>query len=111
MKLETKLIGKVAQHKLVKVEGKPPFLDLKIDVVLSTTSGKEITHWVTCKVWKGLAVEIESQLTKGCLVEVSGRPEIKPFLRRDGSAGAELIVHADTFRVLDDEETSEDDVE
>jgi single-stranded DNA-binding protein len=111
MKLVIKLVGKVAQHKLVKVEGKPPFLDVKVDVVLVTASGKEFTHWVTCKVWKEMAVEIEPLLSKGCLVEVSGRPEVKPFLRRDGSAGAELIVHADTIRVVDDEETPEDDSE
>lgn len=109
MKLVIKLVGKVAQHKLVKVEGKPPFLDVKIDVVLSTASGKEVTFWVTAKVWKGLAMETEPLLSKGCMVEVSGRPEVKPYLRRDGSPGAELVVHADEIRVLDGEENSEDE--
>ncbi len=111
MKLETKLVGRVAQYKLVKVEGKNPFLDIKIDVVIPTASGKEYTHWVTCKVWHPLASEIEPLLTKGCMVEVTGRPEVKPYSRRDGSPGAELVVHADTIRVVDDEETPEDDVE
>jgi len=109
MKLETKLVGKVAQHKLITVPGKAPFLDVKVDVVLATASGKEFTHWVTCKVWQGLAVETEPLLSRGCMVEVSGRPEVKPYLRRDASAGAELIVHAEEIRVLDDDETSEDE--
>lgn len=108
MKLQMNLVGQVAQYKLITIPGKAPFLDVKIDVVIPTASGKEVTHWVTCKVWKGLAVEIEPQLTKGCMVEVSGRPEVKPYSKRDGSAGAELIVHADEIRVLDDEENSGD---
>ena len=83
---------------------------MKVDVVLATASGKEFTHWVTCKVWHPLAEKIEPLLSKGCMVEVSGRPEVKPYLRRDGTAGAEFVVHADEIRVLDDEETSEDDV-
>ncbi len=111
MKLEINLVGQVAQYKLITVPGKAPFLDVKIDVIIACASGKEVTFWVTCKVWKGLAVEIEPLLSKGRLVEVSGRPEVKPYSKRDGSPGAELIVHADTFRVLDDEETSEDNGE
>lgn len=59
--------------------------------------------------WHGLALETEPLLHKGCMVEISGRPEVKPYLRRDGSAGAELIVHAEEIRVLDDEGTSEDE--
>ncbi len=102
------VVGKIAQHKLITIPGKAPFLDVKIDVVIPTASGKEVTHWVTCKVWKEKALEIEPLLSKGCIVEVSGRSEVKSFLRRDGSAGAELIVHADEIRVLDDEENSEE---
>lgn len=112
MKININLVGKVAQHKLVAIKGKHPFLDIKIDVVIPTASGKQVTHWVTCKVWQGLATKTEPLLAKGCcMVEVSGRPEIKPYSKRDGSPAAELIVHADTIRVLDDEETSDDDVE
>lgn len=109
MRLNTTLVGKVAQHKLINVPGKAPFLDVKIDVVIPTASGKEYTHWVTCKVWQGLAVETERQLSKGCMVEVSGRPEVKPFNRRDGSAGAELIVHAQEIRVVPTITTSDDE--
>jgi hypothetical protein len=111
MKININLVGKVAQHKLVAIEGKHPFLDIKIDVVIPMSSGKEYTHWVSCKVWHPLAEKTETLLTKGCMVSVSGRPEIKPYSKRDGSPAAELIVHAVTIRVLDDEETSEDDVE
>ncbi len=108
MKLKTTLVGQVAQHKLITVPGKPPFLDIKIDVVIPTASGKEFTQWVTCKVWQDLAVETEPLLSKGCMVEVSGRPEVKPFNRRDGSAGAELIVHAEEIEIVNGEENTED---
>jgi single-stranded DNA-binding protein len=111
MKLKTTIVGELAQHKLVQVEGKKPFLDLHVDVVLKSAAGKEYTQWVRVKVWHPLVEKIEPLLSKGCTVEVTGRPEVKPFSRRDGSAGAELIVHADTIRVVDDEETPEDDSE
>lgn len=108
MKIKMEIVGQVAQHKLIQVEGKPPFVDIKMDVVLPTASGKQVTQWVTCKVWKELAVEIEPKLNKGCMVAVSGRPEVKPYSRRDGSPGAELIVHADEISVLPSVEATED---
>jgi len=109
MKLNLTLLGRVTQYKLVQVEGKPPFLDIKIDVVVTTTSGKEFTHWLTCKVWHELAVKTEPLLTKGCMVSVSGNPEIKPYSRRDGSPGAELIVHAEKIAVVKTITTPPDD--
>lgn len=108
MKLNMNLVGKVAQQKLVQVEGKNPFLDLHLDVVLKTASGKEYTHYVRCKVWHPLAANTEPLLSKGCMVSVSGRPEVHPYSRRDGSPGAELIVHADEIDVVDGEEATED---
>lgn len=108
MKLKTILVGQVAQEKLVQIEGKKPFLDLNVDVVLKSAVGKEYTQWVRVKVWHPLAEEIEPLLSKGSMVEVTGRPEVKPYSRRDGSPGAELIVHADEIRVLADEETEDE---
>lgn len=105
------VVGKIAQHKLVEIEAKRPFLDIQIDVVLKTPSGKEYTQWVRCKVWHPLAEKIAPQLFTGCMIAVVGRPETKAYSKRDGNLGAELIVHADEIRVLDDEETSDDDVE
>lgn len=108
MKLKIALVGSVAQHKLIQIEGKNPFLDLHIDVFLKTPGGKEYTQWVRCKVWHPLAEKTELLLSKGCMVAVSGRPEVHPYSRRDGSPGAELIVHADEIQILDGEETKED---
>lgn len=48
MKLKMEIVGKITQLKLVEIPGKSPFLDIDIDVVLKTPSGKEYTHWVTC---------------------------------------------------------------
>ncbi len=100
MNIALKLVGKIAQHKLIQVEGKRPFLDLHIDVVVKTPSGKEYTHWLRCKVWNELAEKTAPLLTTGCLVAVSGRPEVHPYSRKDGSPAAELIVHADEIEVL-----------
>lgn len=107
MKININLVGKITQHKLVAIEGKRPFLDIHIDVVLPTPNGKEFTHWVRCKVWQELAEKTAPLLAKGCLVAVSGRPELNTYSRRDGSPGAELIVHADEIEVLSDATTTE----
>lgn len=110
MKLELKLIGRISQYKLVQVAGKPPFLDLHIDVVLPTASGKEFTHWIRVKVWKELAEKYAPMICKGMTVAVCGRPEAHPFSRRDDSPGAELIVHADEISILSGEATTETEV-
>ena len=110
MKLELKLIGCISQYKLIQVEGKPPFLDIQIDVALPTASGKEFVHWIRVKVWKELAEKYAPMLSKGMKVAVCGRPEAHPFSRRDGSPGAELIVHAYEISILPDAETTENEV-
>ena len=102
MKLELKTIGRIAQHKLIQLEGKRPFLDLHIDVVVKTALGKEYTHWLRCKVWHELAEKTAPLLSTGCMVAVSGRPEVHPYSKKDGSPAAELIVHADQIEVLAD---------
>jgi len=108
MELTLKLVGCIAQYKLVEIEGKRPFLDIHIDVVLPTAVGKEFTHWVRCKVWQELAEKTAPLLNKGCMVAVSGRPEAHPYSRRDGSPAAELIVHAEEIEIVDGEETTKD---
>jgi hypothetical protein len=65
--------------------------------------------WVRCKVWHPLAEKTEPLLSKGCMVAVSGRPQVHPYSRRDGSPGAELIVHAEEIQVLDGEESAENE--
>lgn len=110
MKLELKLIGCISQYKLIQVEGKPPFLDIHIDVVLPTASGKEFTHWIRVKVWKELAEKYAPMICKGMTVAVCGRPEAHPFSRRDGNPGAELIVHAYEISILSGEDATENEV-
>lgn len=100
MKIELQLIGKITQFKLVQLEGKRPFLDIQIDVVVQTAFGKEYTHWVRCKVWNELAQKIAPLLSNGCMVAVTGRPESHGYKKKDGSPAAELIVHADKIEVL-----------
>lgn len=109
MKLKTELVGRIAQHKLIQVAGKKPFVDLHIDVDLTTPTGKHYTQWVRCKVWHPLAEATAPLLSKGCMVTVNGRPEVHPYSRRDGSPGAELIVHAEEIDVLPEENDSEAD--
>lgn len=109
MNLNLNLIGIISQFKLVQIEGKKPFLDIHIDVVRKTASGKDNTQWVRVKVWQELAMKTAPLLSKGCMVAVSGRPEVHPFSRRDGSPGAELIIHAEEFEVLSGGKTTEDE--
>jgi single-stranded DNA-binding protein len=106
MKLETNLIGRIAQFKLIQLEGKRPFLDIQIEVVVKTAFGKEYTYWLRCKVWNELVQKIAPLLSNGCMVAVTGRPEVHPYSKKDGSPAAELIVHADKIDVLDEAETA-----
>ena len=100
MQLKLKLIGRITQYKLVEIKGKRPFLDLHIEVVIKTALGNEYIHWLRCKVWYELALETAPLLSTGCKVAVTGRPEVHPYSRRDGTPAAELIVHADEIEVL-----------
>ncbi len=106
MKIETNLVGRIAQHNLIQIEGKRPFLDLRIDVVLKTAMGKEFTHWIRVKVWHDLAEKTAPLLSNGCMVAVSGRPEVNPYSRKDGTPAAELVVHADQIEVLSEAEAA-----
>jgi single-stranded DNA-binding protein len=109
MKLNLNLVGIISQFKLVQIEGKKPFLDIHIDVVRKTASGKDNTQWVRAKVWQDLALKTAPLLCKGSMVAISGRPEVNAYSRRDGSPGAELVVHADEIEILSGEETTEDE--
>ena len=110
MKLNLNLVGIISQFKLVQIEGKKLFLDVNIDIVQTSASGKEYTTWLSCKVWHPLAEKIEPLLKKGCMVSVSGRPEVHPYSRRDGSPGAELVVHAEEIQVLSGGKTTEGEI-
>jgi single-strand DNA-binding protein len=60
----------------------------------------EETTWVDVSAWGGLAETCHQHLAKGRQVFVRGRPEVRAFTRKDGTAGAALQVTASEVMFL-----------
>lgn len=74
---------------------------LNIDLACNRTVGdKEYVDWYKAKVWGEFANELEPQIQKGDQLKVSGRVEAKGYLRKDGTAGADLVLHADDVQLM-----------
>ena len=99
MKNETTIMGHVGSVRLGKTENN---LDvLGIDVAINRKVGdKEYVDWVKVKVWGVLATKLEPHIQKGDKLLVSGRVEAKGYLRADGTAGADLVLHASNVELL-----------
>jgi single-strand DNA-binding protein len=93
MKNKITIIGHVGSVRPGKTENN---LDvLGIDLAINRKVGdKEYVDWVKVKVWGVLAVKLAPHIQKGDKLLVSGRAEAKGYLRKDGTAGADLVVHA-----------------
>lgn len=91
--------GNVGSTRLFQNEGKPDILN--IDVACNSKSGeKEFVDWYKVKVWGPLAGKLAPLIQKGDKLLVSGRPEAKGYLRKDGTVGADLVLHADDVQLL-----------
>lgn len=65
-----------------------------------TKTGKEVTNWVTCKLWGPRAEALSKHLVKGQGVIVEGRPEARGYKSNDGSVKTELVVHVNVFEFM-----------
>jgi single-strand DNA-binding protein len=65
-----------------------------------TKSGKEVTNWVTCKLWGPRAESLSKHLVKGQGVIVEGRPEARAYQGNDGSVKSDLVVHVNSFEFM-----------
>jgi single-strand DNA-binding protein len=97
--LEIKLTGNVGSCKLVTAAGKSPVLN--VNMATNRKMGdREFTDWTSVKIWGDRAERLAPHITKGTKLLVTGRPEARPFKANDGTAKAELVVHASEIEFL-----------
>lgn len=99
MNNETTIVGHVGSVRLGKTENN---LDvLGIDLALNRKVGdKEYVDWVKVKVWGERGKKLAPYIQKGDKLLVSGRAEAKGYLRKDGTAAADLVLHASNVELL-----------
>jgi single-stranded DNA-binding protein len=94
------ILGNVGSTRLFQEEENKQDL-LNIDVACNSKScGKEHVTWYKVKVWGALAAKLAPLIQKGDKLLISGRPEAKGYLRKDGTVGADLVLHADDVQLL-----------
>ena len=96
---EATILGNVGSVQLGKT---PNNLDvLSVDLACNHKGGdKGFTDWVKVKVWGERAPKLAPYIQKGDKLLVTGRPEAKGYLRKDGTAGADLVLHANEVEFL-----------
>jgi single-stranded DNA-binding protein len=100
--IETFVTGNVGSVKLTtkeKNEKGEGFAVLTFSVASHSkdSEGKEITNWVTCKVWGARGLALSKHIVQGQAVSVMGRPEAKTFPSENGTMKTDLVVHVDKF--------------
>lgn len=87
------VIGNVGSVRLFPNENSQDVL--KVDLACNRKQGdKEYTDWIRVKVWGDRGPKLAPHIRKGDKLYVRGRPEAKGFLRKDGTAAADLVLHA-----------------
>jgi len=97
--LKTEIIGNVGTCRLVKAPGKAPVLNVSL-AANRKMGDREFVDWVSVKVWGERAERLAPHITKGSKLLVIGRPEARSFKAADGTAKAELVVHASEIEFL-----------
>ena len=59
--------------------------------------GVNVTTYVNCSYW--ISTKITERLTKGCLVEVSGRIHVNAYKGADGEPKASLNCHVNNIKI------------
>lgn len=97
--LEITLTGSVGSSKLVTTAGKSSVLNVNI-ATNRKLGDREFTDWTSVKIWGERAEKLAPHVSKGMKLLVSGRPEARGYTAADGTAKAELIVHANEIEFL-----------
>lgn len=100
--IETFVTGNIGSIKLTskkEVENKEGFTVLTFSVASHSKDpkGKELTTWITCKVWGPRGEALGKHLVQGQAVSLIGRPEAKSYPGENGTTKTELVVHVDKF--------------
>ncbi len=97
--LKTEIIGNVGTCRLVKAPGKAPVLNVSL-ATNRKMGDREFVDWVSVKVWGERAEKLAPHIGKGTKLLVIGRPEARAYKANDGTAKAELVVHAAEIEFL-----------
>ncbi|MCL6563869.1 MAG: single-stranded DNA-binding protein [Firmicutes bacterium] len=74
---------------------------LAVDRPYANQQGQRETDFIDCIAWRKLAETIANHLSKGRLVAVEGRLQVRSYTAQDGSKRKVAEVVADTVRFLD----------
>lgn len=96
---EVKITGNVGTCRLVAIAGKTPVLNISL-ATNRRVGEREFTDWSSIKIWGEKAQKLAPFISKGTKLLVSGRPEARAFKSNDGTAKAELVVHANEVEFL-----------
>lgn len=97
--LKTTITGHVGTSRLVEPKGKSAVLNFSI-ATNRRVGEHEYTDWVSCKVWGDRGQKLAPHIQKGTHLLVEGRPESRAYKANDGTAKAELIIHANDIEFL-----------
>ena len=97
--LKIELIGNAGTCRLVTTADKSPVLNISMATNRKVRE-REYVDWVSVKVWGERAERLSPHITKGTKLLVIGRPEARAYKANDGTAKAELVVHANEIEFL-----------
>jgi single-strand DNA-binding protein len=97
--LEIKLTGNVGTVRLVKAAGKSAVLNVSL-ATNRRVADREFVDWTSIKIWGDKAEKLAPHISKGTKLLITGRPEARAFKAADGTAKAELVVHATDLEFL-----------
>jgi len=97
--LEIKVTGNVGTCRLVTAAGKSPVLNISL-ATNRKVGEREFTDWTSVKIWGERAQKLAPHIGKGTKLLITGRPEARAYKANDGTAKAELIVHANDIEFL-----------
>ena len=105
--LEVKTTGNVGSCRLVAAPGKTPVLNISL-ATNRKVGDREFTDWSSVKIWGERAQRLAPHITKGTKLLISGRPEARAYKANDGTAKAELVIHANDVEFLSGKMQTED---
>ncbi len=97
--LEVKTTGNVGTCRLVTAKGKTPVLNISL-ATNRKVGDREFTDWSSVKIWGERGQKLAPYITKGTKLLISGRPEARAYKGNDGTAKAELVIHANDVEFL-----------
>ncbi len=97
--LKIELTGNVGTCRLVKAAGKSPVLNISL-ATNRKVGEREFVDWTSVKIWGERGERLAPHVTKGTKLLVTGRPEARAYTAGDGTAKAELVVHATEVEFL-----------